>query len=69
MFLFNHQIHDAVSFSQEVIHTIIRCKSKAFSLKLDLSKAYDRVSCIFLRLLMIQIRMDLEIVNWIMGCV
>ena len=68
-FLFNCQIHDAVSLSQELIHTIKRCKSKAFALKLDLSKAYDRVNWTFLRLVLIQIGINLEIVNWITGCV
>ena len=36
---------------------------------MDLSKAYDRMNWTFLRLVMIQIVLDLEIVNWIMGCV
>ena len=67
-FLFNRQIHDVVSLSQEAIHTIIRSTSKAFALKIDLSKDYDRVSWTFLRLLMIQIGMDSKTVNWIMGC-
>ena len=42
-FLFNRQIHDAMSLAQEAIHTIKLSKSSAFALKLDLSKAYDRV--------------------------
>ena len=68
-FLFNRQVHDAVFLSQEEIHTIKRCKRKSFALKLDLSKYYDRVNWTFLMLVLIQIGMDLEIVNWIMGCV
>ena len=68
-FLENRQIHDAVSLAQETIHTIKLSKNSAFVLKLDLSKAYDRVNWTFLRLVMIQIGLDLEIVNWVMGCV
>ena len=68
-FLKNRQIHDAVSLSQETIQTIKLSKNTAFSLKLDLSKSFDRVNWTFLRLVMIQIGLDLEIVNWIMGCV
>ena len=35
-FLFNCQIHDVVSLTQDSIHAIIRSKSKDFALKLDL---------------------------------
>ena len=52
-FSFNRQIHDAVSLAQEAIHTIKRSKNSTFALKLDLSKAYDRVNWTFLRLVMI----------------
>ena len=44
VFLYNRQILDAVSLAQEAIHTIKKEKQRAFALKLDLSKAYDRVS-------------------------
>ena len=46
-FLFNREIHDAVSLAHEAIHTIKLSKSSAFALKLDLSKAYDRVNWTF----------------------
>jgi hypothetical protein len=38
-------------------------------MKLDLSKAYDKVSWTFVRLSLIQMGMDLKTVNWIMGCI
>ena len=47
-FIFNHQIHDIVSLEQEAIYSINENKLKAFDLKIDLSKAYDRVSWIFI---------------------
>ena len=62
-FLENRQIHDAVSLAQEMIHTIKLSKNPAFALKLDLSKAYDSLNWTFLRLVMIHIGLDLEIVN------
>ena len=62
-FLFNRQIHDAVSLAQEAMHTIKRSKSSSFALKLNLSKAYEMVNWTFLRLVMIQIGLDLETVN------
>ena len=47
-FLLNKQIHDVVSLAQEAIRSIKKDKQCAFSLKLDLSKAYDRVSWTFI---------------------
>ena len=68
-FLFNKQIHDVVYLASEAIHSIKREKQPTFSLKIDLSKAYDRVSWTFIHLLLIQIGMSLEMVEWILGCI
>jgi hypothetical protein len=38
-------------------------------LKLDLKKAYDKVSWQFLRMLLIQIGLKWEVSQWIMACV
>ena len=38
-------------------------------IKLDLSKAYDRVCWLYMRLIWIHTGFNLPIVNWIMGCV
>jgi hypothetical protein len=43
-FLQNRQIHDVVVLSQEVFHSVKTKLKKAAILKLDLSKAYDRVN-------------------------
>jgi hypothetical protein len=67
-FLQNRQIHDAVAISQEVLHSVKKKNLKAAILKLDLSKAYDRVNWTFLRLVLIQMGMNLSTMNWIMGC-
>ena len=40
-----------------------------FALKVDLSKAYDRVSWTFIHLLLIQIGILMEMVEWILGCI
>jgi hypothetical protein len=38
-------------------------------MKLDLAKAYDKVNCVFIRLSLIKMGMNLNIVNWVMGCI
>ena len=67
--MFNRQIHDAVSLAREAMHCIKKEKQPAFALKVDLSKAYDRVSWTFLHLLLVQIGLPIELVEWIMGCI
>ena len=47
-FLSGRQIHDVVGAIQEGIHTIHTKGIKSVVLKIDLSKAYDRVSWIYL---------------------
>jgi hypothetical protein len=67
-FLHNRQIHDAVTVAQETLHSVKQRKLKATLLKLDLTKAYDRVNWTFLRLALLQLGLNLNSVNWIMGC-
>jgi hypothetical protein len=54
---------------QEALHSIKTKNQKALVLKLDLVKAYDRVDWGFLRLVLLQVGMSLEVTDWIMGCV
>ena len=68
-FLFKRQIHDVVSLAQEALHSVHIRKSSSISLKLDLSKAYDRVNWNFLRILLIQIGLDINMIECIMGCI
>jgi hypothetical protein len=68
-FLENRQINEAIGIAQETLHSIKTKKSKALILKLDLIKAYDRVDWSFLRLVLLQIGINLEATDWIMGCV
>ena len=51
-FLPGRQIHDAVGVIQEGLHTIYVKKLKSMVLKIDLSKAYDRVSWTYLRIIL-----------------
>ena len=65
-FMENRQIHDVVGVAQEVFHCIKKCGKHVMVLKLELVKAYDRVDCGFLRLILLQVGLDLALTNWIM---
>ena len=58
-----------MAITQEALHTIKTKKRRAFVLKLDLGKAFNRVNWTFLRLILLQIANPLLGVNWTMGCV
>lgn len=67
-FLPNHQISDAVGVAHECLHSIKLKRLSAFILKLDIQKAYDSVEWDFLQLILIQIGLSIEVVNWIYAC-
>jgi hypothetical protein len=58
-----------VGIAQECLHTAKTKKLSSIILKLDLKKAYDKVSWQFLRLMLIQIGLKWEVTQWIMACV
>jgi hypothetical protein len=68
-FLKDRLISDAIGLAQECMHSSKSKKMSSLILKLDLKKAYDKVSWSFLRMLLIQIGLKWEVVQWIMGCV
>lgn len=68
-FLKDTQIFDAIGAAQEGIHSIKDKKIKPSLLKVDLSKAYDRVDWGYLRLLLLHIGMCGTVVEWILACV
>ena len=67
-FLKYHQISEPIGIVQDVLHSVKTKNLCAFVLKLDLSKAFDRVDWTYVRLILIQIGVPLLTVNWIMGC-
>eukprot|EP00253_Pinus_taeda_P031126 PITA_31126 len=68
-FLEGRQIHEAIRVAQEVIHNIKQKKKKGTVLKIDLSKAYDRINWLYLRLLLTHLGFNYTFISWIMGCI
>ena len=54
--------------AQEGIHSIKTKHLSTTLLKLDLIKAYDRVDWGYLRLLLMHVGMEQELVTWVMAC-
>ena len=67
-FLKNRQIAEPISITKEILHSVKTKNKCALILKMDLSKAFDRVNWSYLRLILLQIGVPLMGVNWIMGC-
>eukprot|EP00253_Pinus_taeda_P010711 PITA_10711 len=68
-FLDGRQIHEAIGVAQETLHNIRQTIKKGAVIKIDLSKAYDRICWTYLRMLLTHLGFKLEFINWIMGCV
>jgi hypothetical protein len=67
-FLEGRQIHEAIGVAQEALHNIKTRKLKSVVLKIDLSKAYDRVSWLYIRLLLTHLGFTVPFIRWIMCC-
>eukprot|EP00253_Pinus_taeda_P021308 PITA_21308 len=68
-FLDGRQIHEAIGVAQETIHSLRQANKKGVVLKINLSKAYDRISWTYLRMLLTHLGFKVEFINWIMGCI
>ena len=67
-FMPNRQLLDVVSIARECFHSLKKEKKKAFILKMDLIKAYDRLYWCYLILILIQTSLSYKVTEWIMGC-
>jgi hypothetical protein len=61
------QIHEAIGVAQEALHSIKISKVKGVVLKIDLSKAYDRVSWLNIRILLTHLGFEVPFINWVMS--
>ena len=68
-FLKDRLITDVVGLVQESIHSARAHKKSGLFLKLHIKKSYDRVNWNLLRMILIQIGLERQVVQWIMGCV
>jgi len=68
-FLEHRQIHEAIGSAQEAFHTIWTKHLKAITLKSDLAKAFDRVSWIYIKMLLIHLGFPHNFITWIMACI
>ena len=66
-FLPGRQIHDTVGLIQEGLHTIHVKNLMSVVLKIDLSKAYDRVSWTYLRIILSKMGFSVPFISWIMS--
>ena len=63
------KIHKAIGVAQGALHSFKARNLSRAVLKLDLSKAYDRVSWMYVRMLLIHLGFDVTFVRWVMGCI
>eukprot|EP00253_Pinus_taeda_P023807 PITA_23807 len=68
-FLNGRQIHEAIGVAQEVLHSVKQQNKKGVVLKIDLSKAFDRINWIYIRLLLTHLGFKVDFISWIMGCI
>jgi hypothetical protein len=66
-FLGGRQIDEAIGVSQEGLQNMKTRKLKGAMLKIDLSKVYDRVSWIFIRLLLTHLGFVVPFIKWVMN--
>eukprot|EP00253_Pinus_taeda_P029650 PITA_29650 len=68
-FLSGRQIHEAIGVAQEVMHSVRQKNKKGAVIKIDLSKSYDRINWLYLRLLLTHLGFKPAFISWIMGCI
>jgi len=68
-FLEGRQIHEAIGVAQEGLHSMKTLKLKGAVIKIDLSKAYDRVNWLYIRMLLTHLGFSYEFTRWVMACI
>lgn len=71
-FVPKHIIHDNILLAHEVMHYLKTSHNKSnkyMAVKLDMSKAYDRVEWSFVEAVMHRMGFNQQWIGWIMGCI
>src|SRR5690606_12873266 len=68
-FLNERQIHEAIGVAQEVLHSVKQKNKKEAVIKIDLSRAYERINWTYIRLLLTHLGFKVDFIRWIMGCI
>ena len=68
-FVEGRQILDGIILTQEMIHSLKQTKTLGMMIKVDLAKAYDKVSWRFLKEILLMFRFQHDWVQWISNLV
>ena len=66
-FLPRRQIHNAVGVIQKGMHSMHVKSVKAIMIKIDLSKSYDRVTWVYLRVILAKMGFAGNFIAWVMS--
>jgi hypothetical protein len=68
-FLEGRQIHEAIWVAQKGLHSLKTKKAKGTILKIELSKAFDRVNWSYIMLLLTHLGFEVPFIKWLMACI
>lgn len=68
-FLQHRHIHEAIGTTQELLHSMKSKNLKGMILKVDLSKAFDRASLLYIRMLLTHLGFPYMFIKRVMSCI
>lgn len=70
--MLGHLIIDSILIAYEVLHSLstrLKSKKRFMALKINMSKAYDRIEWDFIKSVLLKMGFHLKWVTWVMDCV
>lgn len=68
-FLEGRQIHEAIGVAQEALHSMKTRNLKSVVIKIDLSKAYNHVNWLYIKMFLAHLGFHYNYIRWIMSCI